>query len=462
VGGAVVGLSDDNVDGTTENGTINRPSMELIARDTLFQGAFGAVTTTARQGGCLFLGGDTNRAWGLNGVPQMGTPESNRASVELTRVVFSTCQAVGDPGLPGFGGGLMGVLVSLSLTDSLVLSSTASSSGGAQSGGGGLFLQSFSSATLLRTTLARNSAGTLGGALGAFGGVLNLTQSQVIENSLSGSNLGSGLYTSPDTGGGGRPAMNLAGLVQGSVISNNTGPSAFQILETDVSSGPINALQYAGTTIFPNNTNAFFNQIAGAFNVAGLNALVVMRGAGNTDKAPNNDLVGPGTAPVMGAIRAVPSAVLPTAAPGEGLPVPAYVGYAWSGGSATLNGTPVAGNAGLLPTTSAGSYTLNVAGTPFATAVAGGPTPRLSLTATPSFIPPAGTVSLGWSTPSGTWLTNAIDQGVAITPAPAGAVNQSPNATLTYRGFLVAEEGGAVDIARVSVNADIIFGDGFD
>ena len=52
-GGAVNLTAADLPDSTTDFGAINRRPAELVATNTLFQGRFGAVTTTANTGGCM-------------------------------------------------------------------------------------------------------------------------------------------------------------------------------------------------------------------------------------------------------------------------------------------------------------------------------------------------------------------------------------------------------------------------
>jgi predicted outer membrane repeat protein len=454
-GGAIISLSTDNLDASTGFGTINRRSAALTIRDTLLQGRFGGVTTTGRQGGCLFTGGDINAAYGLGGISQNGTPASNRALVDLDNVAFVNCDVQGAGGVGGYGGAVIGSLAAVTMDDSLVIDSDASD------GGGGTTLTDDSAATLTRTTFARNTAVSTGGALYLLGGVLNVNQGRFVHNALGSGNSGSALLSFPDPGGGGRPPVEVTGLLQTSVISSNTGPSAFMLLDGDANTPPVNRLEYGANQIFPNNANLFFNSLFGPRDVAGLNTLVVTRsGASSTDKAPANDNAGVVSAPVVGALLAVPPQRLPDNAAGDpAAPTTSYLAYAWSGGAATLNGSARAGNSGLEAAAAAGLQTLSVSGTPFTATVVSGPLPDTTLSANPPVVVGGGSSLLSWSTSAGTFLEQAIDQGVVITSAPSGSVLVTPTGTTTYRAFLVSKEGGAME--AVTVFGDVIFRDGF-
>jgi hypothetical protein len=455
LGGAIIALSVDNADSSTGFGTINRRNAELTVRDTLFQGRFGGVTTTGRQGGCVFVSGDLNAAYGLSGVTQNGTPASNRTPVILSNVAFANCDVQGAAGVGGFGGAFLGALVAFTVTDSLVIDSDASDSGGA------VALTNDSAATLTRTTLARNSAVTSGGALYVVGGDLNVSLGRLVHNSLGSGNSGPAMLSLPDGGSFG-PPVELTGLFQTSIVSNNIGPSAFTLIELDNHTPPANRLQYSANQIFPNSVNVYWNAIMGQRDVAGLNNLVVDRsGTSDTDKAPSDNNTAPPSAPVTGALLAVPPQRLPDNAAGDAAgPTASYLAYAWSGGSATLNGSSRAGNSGLEAAGGPGVQTLSVAATPFTATVSDGPLPGTTLEANPPVVVGGGSSLLSWSTEAGTFLEQAIDQGLSITSTASGSVLVSPNVQTTYRGFLVTREGGAV--AAATVFGDYIFGDGFE
>ena len=102
-GGAILALS-------SEGPGTNHRSIQLTMTDCLIQGS-GTGVKSARQGGCIYAGGDPNFAYGIGGNAQNGTPESNRAVVTLNRVVMADAAALGDPsapgGLPGTGGAIL-------------------------------------------------------------------------------------------------------------------------------------------------------------------------------------------------------------------------------------------------------------------------------------------------------------------------------------------------------------------
>src|SRR5205085_2843968 len=64
LGGHIIVLSDDNPDGPTNGGTINRPPAQLTVTDSIIRGA-GSSVTSARQGGGIFVAGDLHAAYGV-------------------------------------------------------------------------------------------------------------------------------------------------------------------------------------------------------------------------------------------------------------------------------------------------------------------------------------------------------------------------------------------------------------
>ena len=101
------------------------------------------------------------------GVNQNGTLETNRAVVNLTRVVFADLTTIDNLG-NGTGGALTADFVTLNADKCIVENCRAS-----QYGGGFEFVRQCD-ATITNTAFAGNSAGLLGGGLTMFGGNLNL------------------------------------------------------------------------------------------------------------------------------------------------------------------------------------------------------------------------------------------------------------------------------------------------
>ncbi|PYJ09852.1 MAG: hypothetical protein DMF06_08520 [Verrucomicrobia bacterium] len=365
LGGAIFVLSDDNADASTGGGTINRPSAKLTMTDCLIRGP--GASASARQGGGIFVAGDLHSMYGL-GVQQNGTPEINRASVNLTRLVFADLTANDTHG-NGTGGALTGDFVTLNATQSIVENC------GASQFGGGFELVRQSSITVTNTTFAGNTAGLLGGGLTMFGGNLNLTGGAFVENRITGAGGGSALMTTADAGGGGVPPTDMTGTIQDSIFSNNTGSPA-TIYDGYRTSAPFNRLQYKSNQIFPSDQSAyFFDAPIGSQTVAQVNALTLTFADNSTCvKAPVANIGR--TAPVVaGAILMVPATTALSGAPGETVPIPAFLGYASSGGAPLLDGAPPASSTGVISTPLNGSHTLAVGGLSLATV----PPPAIAL-----------------------------------------------------------------------------------
>jgi hypothetical protein len=359
IGGTIICLSFDGLDATTNGGRINRRSASLIMTDSVVRGIGGE----GRQGSGIFVSGDLNSAYGFSGVTKDTSqpPEANRAVVTLTRVAFIDLSAKGASGTPGTGGGFMGDFVDLKIDKSIFANCTASDFGGA------LELVQGSAATITNSTFAHNDAGSLGGAIVMFGGSLNISASNLLENRVTGAGNGSALTTSPDTSSGGRPPVDMTGLIQNCVFSSNSGGAT--IFDGDsTTASPYNRLQYNSNQIFPGDASAFISDVAGSLTVAQLNNLAPIRRADGTTSLKSTAANSvPGSAPVVGAVLMIPRTVLQTGAPGETLPIPSNLVFAWSGGNADLDGFPQRGGTGIVPTLGDGFHAINVNGTAFAT-----------------------------------------------------------------------------------------------
>jgi hypothetical protein len=350
LGGAIFILSDDNPDASTAGGTINRPSARLTVIDSLIRGPGGGIIS-ARQGGGIFVAGDLHSMYG-QGVNQNGTLETNRAAVNLTRVLFADLATNDDLG-NGTGAALTGDFVNLTADQCIVEDCHTS-----QFGGGFEFVRQ-SSATITNTAFGSNSAGLLGGGLTMFGGNLNVTGCSFVENRITGSGGGSAIMTAADPGGDGLPPMDMTGAIQDSVISNNSGSPA-TIYDGYRASPPFNRLQYKANQIFPSNQSAFFLDTIGNLTVAQLNTLTLTF-SDNTScvKAPVPNIA-LGSAASTAAILMVPPTTFSSGAPGEPLPIQSFLGYTSSGGTPSLDGTPQANNSAVVPTFLNRVHTLTV------------------------------------------------------------------------------------------------------
>jgi len=143
------------------------------------------------------------------------------------------------------------------------------------------------------------------------------------------------------------------------------------------------------------------------------------------------------------------------------------VAWAWSGSSATLNGSPLAGTTGTM-SASTGISTLDVDGVQAQVVVTAAPESNIDLSATPFIISSGEAVTLQWTMTSGTYLDVDLDSAIRLTSGEKGAsgsVAVSPSATTTYRIFATTEEGGAVSEATVWVDElppDQLFADGVE
>ncbi len=471
-GGALKLHSNDTNNATTGNGTINRPSALLVIEDSLVQGRYGGTTTAGLKGGCISIIGDSNRTFGNNpNVPQMGTPAENRAYAFIDRVVFDNCDVdtVAAVGGSGVAGAIRASHADLTMNDSIVVDSDAFGSNGK---GGAMRVVTDSVATITDSTFSRNTATVWGGAVYVEGSEATIQNSRFLFNEVSpgvseaiNESWGAAIYAAPSVNLFGDVDLEVTGTVSGSTFSNNRG---LDIWDDDRLNGPINDIRYRNNRFFNNSFNGLVyrdKSAPPAIDADELNALVVIRNTGvpSTDKAPpdNNDQVG--SAPVTGQIVAAPSKILLTNANGDPAPpTRAWVGFAWSGGSATLDGVTVTGNSGL-EAVGQGIHTLAVGGQNFLASIDAGAIPDATLSADPAPISAGQNADLDWSS-AGSFLDVDIDRGVNIPSNPSGSTTVQPEATTEYHLVVVTEEGGAVDSATVHVGSgsDLIFSDGFE
>jgi predicted outer membrane repeat protein len=460
-GGAIKVASDDG----PEDGTTNYPSGGLTVRDSYIQGRSQSVETVAQVAGGIFVTGDVRRTYGLAGSPVIGTPASNRAPATVERTIFADCDVdSGGVAAQGIGGALSMSLVDFAMDEALIIGSDAV---GSNSSGGALWMLNESTTQVDNTTFARNTANLFGAAVYATGTEFNLDDCQLFDNEISpgvseseGQSYGAAIFSAPTESAFPGIDLEVSGVVASSVFSLNIG---MPIFDDDRNPSPVNAVQYNANT-FHNSTfsdKIYRHSMVGSKTVSELNSLVI--GHSGVDKATINNQWN-SSAPVLGAIRAAPTAILPTTAAGDpASTTEAYLGYAWSGGSASLDGSTVSGGIGYGATV-IGLHTLDVEGQPFTATVDAGVAPAASLTASPVFIPGGGTADLIWTTTSGQFLAGYLDHGIGALAMASGSVAVSPTATTTYTLFVVTEEGGVVTSATVWVDEvpGVIFIDGFE
>jgi predicted outer membrane repeat protein len=365
LGGHIIVLSDDNPDGPTNGGTINRPSAQLTITDTLIRGQ-GSTQVAARQGGGIFVAGDLHAAYGVT-VQKNGTPESNHALVTLKRVVFADLATVDSAG-NGTGGAMTGDFVTLN-ADSCIIENCSTSQYG-----GGFELIHASTATITNTTFSHNTGGILGGAFVMFGGALNMTGCNLTDNQLTAPGGGSAIMLNADPGTAQIAANDITGVVQNCVISNNFGGPA-TTYDAFRTFAPFNRVQYKNNKIFPSDNSAFFIDTIGSKSVADVNGLTLAMPDGSTvvkAPVPNIALT---AAQSIGAILMVPQTTAAAGAPGETPPLPAYIGYASSAGTAVVDGTAMRNPSDVIQTSANTAHTLTVGSAAFTTT----PVPGLAL-----------------------------------------------------------------------------------
>jgi predicted outer membrane repeat protein len=356
LGGAIVALSADNADGSTNFGTTNRRSSILTVRDTFFRG--DGNSKNALQGGAIFTSGDLNSAYGLNHI-QADPAAENRAVLSLTRVAFADLVTTNLGAIPGSAGAIGGAYTRMVMDESIIENCSTTDLGGAME-----FVQA-SLVTIQNSIMAACRAGSLGGALAMFGGTLDLHDSSVVENVSTSSGQGGAFGTAPaEASGDGVPDMNLDGLVRNCVLSKNGGGQTSW--EGDRLNTPFNRLGYSTNQFYSPGFAPFFSQVSGDLTADGLNRLELPRSDGTKDDKGDANTTST-SAPVVGKLLMIPPTVLQSGAPGETFPLPSYLIYASSGGTPILDGTAQRTNSGVVETLADGSHSLTVGSLSFPT-----------------------------------------------------------------------------------------------
>jgi predicted outer membrane repeat protein len=331
-------------------------------------------------------------------------------------------------------------LANLNLQNSLILNSDAL--GTSNSSGGGMTILNQTLVNISGSTFSQNSTQMYGGAIFAQGSELNLSSCNLIENSNS-NQYGSAIFAAQYDGRN----IPATGTVQTCLFSKNT--ILPMIFDDDRTDGPINDTHYnnnqfydsSGSTsdiVYKNTLYSYSNPV-GTYNSASqLNDRVVSRNNGTaTDKGYGNLALS--AIPLVGKILAVPPQILTTNANGDSAPPTlSYLGYAWGGVSASLDGQTVSAHAGASPA-GIGTHTLSVGGTNFTANITQAPPPAATFTASGSS--PA---TLNWAVTGGTFLEAAVDHGVVIASSSSGSIQVSPPTDTEYWLYVITKEGGVV------------------
>jgi hypothetical protein len=272
-GGAILALSND---GPADP---NRRSITLNVTDSLFLGANDG-TPDAKEGGQIFVGGDPSRAYGTNGIPQDGTPESNRAQLKLLRVTFYKSRVDSSNAVPARASGAMGDFAHIEADNVLFLE------GDAGSGSAALEAVDDSVVHLRQCIFQKNSADSFAAAITDFGGELTVNDSSFLDNSYKPRNSGKGvdITSSPNAGGSGGAGTNMTGLVTNCLFSGAT--TGGRIYDGAGLNKPFNLLQYSANQFLPSN-DAYVSDILSNTDVPGLNNFVAHFNDGSqVKKAP--------------------------------------------------------------------------------------------------------------------------------------------------------------------------------
>ncbi len=478
-GGAIFAVSDD----TSFDGSNNRPTSQVLIRDSLFHGLVsspeaGSQTAAAQVGGCIYATGDVARHIG-QGVSQAGTQEENSARLDVAGTAFVDCDVEDMISTGFFGGGVYSALAIVTIDDSLF---TDGDAGGATGAGGAIALTRYADATLTDTTFANNASAGRGGALFVLGASVDIDGCTFFENAVPGATVGDSrgadIFLGPQDGAD----LGVGGVVRNSLFAASGGLPIYDD-DRDHDTGYYNTVTYENNRFFDGAFPPYvYRNVlmggtgAGIVNVTGLNSMVVDRGSGNTtDKAPanNNDTLA--SRPITGKLLAVPPRVIDRAAAGDqASSTESFLAYSWHGDCAELDGSPLATSTGLTAADT-GVHGLMVfdnaacGGAPdldLTASVSQAATPSASLSADPVTIAGGGSSTLEWQTPSGTFLQSALDQGQGLLGTASGSVAVSPAMTTNYTYFVLTEEGGDSDQQRIYVDeqppVELIFADGFE
>ncbi|MEO1366165.1 MAG: hypothetical protein AAFX50_03225, partial [Acidobacteriota bacterium] len=472
-GGTIFSTSDD----TGADGATNRPNARLVIQDSFFDGevpAGAGQSVAAQTGGCLYVSGDVNRFLGQS-ISQGGTQAQNSAILDIDGSTFSNCDISNLISNVPFGGGLFSALAIVTIDDSIFVNGDATGTNGA---GGALGMVRFTDATITGTTFANNTSEGRGGAIYTIGSDITIDDCEFFENSVPGASAaasrGAAIFSGPFDNGG----LDVTGVVQNSTFTANEGIAIFDDDRFNAG-GVFNRVTYRNNEFFPTTfaPSVYRNAVSGVSDVADLNTLVVDRGSGNTtDKAPLDNNVALGSAPSLGTMLAVPPSIIQRLAAGDaGAATESKLVYAWSGGCAELDGNALGQTTGFV-SAGVGAHNLTVfddggcTDPPDVTRpapITSAPLPAANLTANPVMITGGGMSTLSWTTPGGTFLGSALNQGFGEVGTAAGNQAVTPSLTTTYTFFAITEQGGDAAQATVFVDEDppmddVIFADGFE
>ncbi len=480
-GGAIIAHGSD---GCAD--PVNFPTGSLTVSRTHFE------SCSAQIGGCVFASGDLNRHASVEPGCQMGFISDNRMLVILDRVIFAGCGVDDVIGNNGIGGGLYGVLIDLTWTDSMVVDSFASGTSpedpasSSQGLGGAAALFRESRLDLNGSVFGDNWADHGGGALYLIGSeIAGFSDNIFVANEVSpgvnrpvNQSRGAAMFIGPMRS----QFLDATGSVTNSIFSNHAGLPIFEsdALASDPC-GCANRVTYEGNRFY-NTTyedDVFRNSlIVGAHTAAELNTLVIDRGGGDTTVKSSLQNNSGETEPInVAAIGLAPRGVIRDQSTGGAQAnTESMLSWVWNGGCAELDGIELDAESERSGFVSAapGGHGLSVWSGGVCTGLADlsvgetvvlGPNPAASLAANPYVVTSGESSVLSWSLLSGELITGLISHGVMDeVTVPSGSVQITPTNTAHYNLTLTTKQGGVVRSASVWVDEEpsSLFIDGFE
>ncbi|GAB4478204.1 MAG: hypothetical protein Kow0088_17810 [Anaerolineales bacterium] len=351
-GGAVSVTSND----TPGDGSTNYPSAKLTIKNSYIEG-YGWGTSVGESAGGIYISGDVNRMFGINGVSKQGDSNQNRAIALVENVIFRNNDVqVND--YRSHGGALMIDFGSLTLTNSLFLHNRAVF-------GGAVSIIQDSQAEISKCDFFQNSAKKQGGALYTAGSDIKISNSNFIENSLfeigqnANVSFGSALFVAPMND----KNLNAKGVIEGNVFSANIG---LPIYDWDNMTYPINEVVYSNNQFF---TRYFGNQVYTNSNpgyccntVEKFNELSIIRNSSVTKKVQQPNTLLP-DAQKFSTLMAAPRYILPSAEfPHQDSSTPSMVSFACNGDKIIFDGNSINTNSGTLSIFNEGTHQLTCDG----------------------------------------------------------------------------------------------------
>lgn len=480
-GGAIKSHANDNCSDDT-----NFRTGSLSVTDSFFEG------NQAQGGGAIFVAGDTTRMFTSTPGCQMGTLATNRLPVVLDRITIANCSVDDIIGNHAIGGGVYGLLVDFTLTDSMILDSTASGTdpsdfgSSSQGHGGGASFRKLSTLEITGTTFSGNVADHEGGGLHIHGSeVQTFNNNAFIGNEVSPggarpetSSEGAAIFVSPSL----PDSFDATGAIKNSIFTDNIGLPIFDADAADSHACDcLNLVTYDNNTFY-NNTygDSVYrdNQVSGTHSAQELNTLVVDHGGGTLTKKSLNEYNLDEVSPIItSALLATPQGLINATAAGDGVgSTESFLAWSWNGGCAEIDKIELNGSDNMGFTSSnQGQHLLEVwdGGVCSGTAdhsivedVLLVASPSADLSADPIAILGGEQSTLSWNQTGGTLVNGMISNDAASTlVASSGSVVVAPIASTGYHFSIVTRRGGATADETVYVDEEpptSIFSDEFE